>query len=179
MLVYTQTRPFFNAAVEAVSIAHRIEDVARTVGSRRNHIGLRRLRTIEILAGTGTSVRAGALLVVRVIAAPLEQVEAHAEHLVRRAYVPRDIALELHDPVELESHMANHLAQRHGDTGDRHRNRTAAFAFDHGLIRTANAEPLGGRAVERSFDLHDFFAESLVIGDFERRSGFRIRLERP
>ena len=33
--------------------------------------------------------------------------------------------------------------------------------------------------VERSFDLHDFFAESLVIGDFERRSGFRIRLERP
>ena len=75
--------------------------------------------------------------------------------------------------------MANHLAQRHGDTGDRHRNRTAAFAFDHGLIRTANAEPLGGRAVERSFDLHDFFAESLVIGDFERRSGFRIRLERP
>ena len=75
--------------------------------------------------------------------------------------------------------MAHHLTQRHGHTGDRHRNRTAAFVLDHRLIGAADAEPLGGRAVERSFDLHDFFAESLVIGDFERRSGFRIRLERP
>ena len=179
MLVYTQTRPFFNAAVEAVSIAHRIEDVARTVGSRRNHIGLRRLRAIELLAGAVLSVRAGALLVVRVIAAPFEQVEAHAEHFVRRTYVPRNIALEFHDPVEFESHMAHHLTQRHGHTGDRHRNRTATFVLDHRLIGAADAEPLGGKAVERGFDFHHLFAESLVIGDFEHCGGFRIGLERP
>ena len=179
VLIYTQARPLFNAAVDAVGLAHRVENVARTVGSRRNHIGFRRLRAIELLAGAVLSVRAGALLVVRVIAAPFEQVEAHAEHFVRRTYVPRNIALEFHDPVEFESHMAHHLTQRHGHTGDRHRNRTATFVLDHRLIGAADAEPLGGKAVERGFDFHHLFAESLVIGDFEHCGGFRIGLERP
>ena len=179
MLVNTLSGPLLDTAVDAILITHGFEHILRTVASRRNLIRQGLFRAVESRVGSRRTVRTRPLFVVRVITAPFEQVEAHPKYFVRRTYGPGNLALELHDPIEFECHVANQLSQRHRDTGDRQRNRAATLIFDRRPIRTADAEPLGSNAVECSFDLYDLFAESLVIDDVEHRSGFRIGFERP
>jgi len=92
--------PLLHAAVDAVLLGHRLENVVRTVRPGRDHIRFGRLRTDEVLAGRRRTVGARSLPVIGVVAAPDEQVEAHAEQLVRRIDAALHLALELHFAVE-------------------------------------------------------------------------------
>lgn len=170
--------PLLHAAVDAVLLGHRLENVVRTVRPGRDHIRFGRLRTDEVLAGRRRTVGARSLPVVGVVAAPDEQVEAHAEQLVRRIDAALHLALELHFAVERKPHPANQIAERGGRSGDRHRNRAAAFALDLRLESLLDPQSVRTGSCERSLDEHPLAAERLVVNDIERSRRLRARAQR-